>query len=65
MHDIVATDDGREVVPVQQLIVQALYVDDSPIPNEMKPRSLSQDDLSVNHFLVVQRADVALSASVP
>jgi hypothetical protein len=54
-----ATEDLRKLVPVKNFIFQAFDIQHSPIPHEVEPSWLCEDDLTMEQFLVVQRADVA------
>jgi len=65
VQDPVATHDVRNVGPVQKLVLQPLDVDHRAEPGEVEPGFFCQDNVPAQHSLVVERADVALSAGVP
>lgn len=65
MDDFIATDDVREVFPVQKLAVQPLDIDDLLEPDKVKSRSFGQNDVPAKHPLMMQWTYVTPSASIP
>jgi len=61
----VAAHNFGEVPPVQKFVVQAFDVYGLVEPDEVELCPFGDNDVSVDHLLMVQRADVAFSPSVP